>query len=728
MVYQTNNKINHKRLALLVSGALSLSLICGPVPMQTAWAADSNAVATTQALDLSPTAVAVAPAGDGTYLLTYGTVENSIQRDIPQDQLLAVVNTLYSKGATSVTLDKSTLDALGNPAITIPQGKGLQVLKDATTDNYVADSFTAYAPDNTSATVKVSYNSISSTTSSPVELKSLTLGSNDSGTTVTAENIKTEYLNLQGSNTTQLKNVTSTNLWVPLDTTANLSGVRADTVTLKAKSPWATNRKDAALTGTDTKDADGNVTTPALKANTIKLGSASQLSGLTIAPATAGGTVTIINTEGNFTDDDKAALEKVVANGTALTLKSLNGTTTSTTGTGATVKEASTTPTQPTEPTNPSTPTQPGTTKAQDAYDAVAKTYQALNPFAQALPSKEEITTQAERIAQTAVDNSETLFGQSTKPDIQAAVQQRLSAYANQAARSAAAPSLASNRTALILSDVFTDNTLARTSALRDGIPASSVSNARGEDAVWVAIKGGQADVDDSDVYGKTKVKATTYQFGFDVPTTPKDYLGFFVGTATGSADYKGSVNGSIDIKNALQGGFYGTHLLPRGHYLDYIVQAGTFDSKTNGQSWSTNTVGTALTYGTKYQTASNLTVNPYLRFKYDRVLTDDVTYTSGSRIHVDDQNVFSAKAGVNLLNAKGLYGGLAYSRGLSGSYDAAVNGITLPSSDFDTNVIYLSLGYRGNVSTNTVLDLNVEKLCLDYNGWHAAGHIEFRF
>ena len=85
-------------------------------------------------------------------------------------------------------------------------------------------------------------------------------------------------------------------------------------------------------------------------------------------------------------------------------------------------------------------------------------------------------------------------------------------------------------------------------------------------------------------------------------------------------------------------------------------------------------------------------------------------------------------KLGLNLKAASGLYGGLAYSRGLSGDYKAFVNGVAMPSSDNKANVVYLNLGYRGNVGPNTILDLSAEKTFVDYVGWNVAGRVNFLF
>ena len=154
---------------------------------------------------------------------------------------------------------------------------------------------------------------------------------------------------------------------------------------------------------------------------------------------------------------------------------------------------------------------------------------------------------------------------------------------------------------------------------------------------------------------------------------------------------------------------------MSRGQYIDYVLQGSNFDNKmANQPSYATKTFGGALT------------VNPYIRFKYDKISVDDFTPTGGNVLRTDDENTFSAKIGVNLFTNYGLYGGLAYSRGLSGSLDTYINGVAMPSDDNDTNVIYLNLGYKGNVNENTLFDVNFEKTFCDYDGWTMEGRVDF--
>ena len=128
--------------------------------------------------------------------------------------------------------------------------------------------------------------------------------------------------------------------------------------------------------------------------------------------------------------------------------------------------------------------------------------------------------------------------------------------------------------------------------------------------------------------------------------------------------------------------------------------------------------------YGAKLAQGDRLTWNPYVQLAYDRISVDSYTTRSGNVIKSDDSSNWTAKLGVNLIDASGLYGGVAYSRGLSGSYNAYINGV----ANNDANVLYLSLGYRANMAKNAVLDLSMEKTFMDYKGWTATGKVNFYF
>ena len=302
-----------------------------------------------------------------------------------------------------------------------------------------------------------------------------------------------------------------------------------------------------------------------------------------------------------------------------------------------------------------------------------------------------------------------------------------LTAAVQQAGKTAAAPGVASARTATVVTNVMTANVTGRTSELRGF--ASAVDEGRpAPDNVWFQYKHTNMDVDNGDVYGKSTVKTNNYQLGYDAKVGPNDYLGAYIGTTTGNVEFNApAVTDRTDIDNAYDFGIYGTHMLPSDQYIDYMIHTGKFDSKYNGVTWGTKDTGAMIGYGAKIAQNDRLTWNPYIKLAYDKVSVD--SYMAGANyIASDDSNNWTAKLGINLLDVSGFYGGLAYSRGLSGSYNAYINGVPMPSQDNNANVLYMSLGYRANMSRNVFLDLSMEKTFADYNGWTAAGKVNFYF
>ena len=367
----------------------------------------------------------------------------------------------------------------------------------------------------------------------------------------------------------------------------------------------------------------------------------------------------------------------------------------------------------------------PFTTKLPSAADLQAmtssdeqKNLEALNKAQKALYESQAAagTLSADELAEKIAALPKTTAEQAEK--IRAAVQN--------AGKTAAAPAVTSARTAAVVADVVTTNVVNRTAELRSFVP--SAESEEKPDNLWFQYKHSKTDVDSGDVYSKSTVKTNSYQLGYDAKVSDTDIVGGYVGTTTGSAEFNGpSRSGSVDIKNALDLGLYGTHMMSKGQYLDYMLHRNKFDNRTMGQTYGTTDLGAMLRYGVKIAQPNGLTLDPYIQLAYDKISVD--SYQAGENtISSDDSNNFSTKIGLNLITTGGLYGGLAYSRGLSGSYSAYVNGIAMPSQDNDTNVIYLNLGYRANIARDIFLDLSLEKTFCDYDGWNAAGKVNFYF
>ena len=506
------------------------------------------------------------------------------------------------------------------------------------------------------------------------------------------------------------------------------------------------------LNGTVTNsDGSGKIT---IKADSVTLGTATanaeNINKLSITPNTKGGTVNVKVVTSNGALPDETITEAIKA------------------AAGAEVKISAT--------------SEAAETAKADAEEAVAQADKALeqvnefaakdaaevaqaNPFTTKLPSASDIAAvaspteaqkQALNTAKGELNSAITALGiqieaaknannETLQKDLEAkkaelerkveglstegmqAKAAELTAAVQQAGKTAAAPGVASARTATVVTNVMTANVTGRPSELRGF--ASAVDEGRpAPDNVWFQYKHTNMDVDNGDVYGKSTVKTNNYQLGYDAKVGPNDYLGAYIGTTTGNVEFNApAVTDRTDIDNAYDFGIYGTHMLPSDQYIDYMIHTGKFDSKYNGVTWGTKDTGAMIGYGAKIAQNNRLTWNPYIQLAYDKVSVD--SYMAGANyIASDDSNNWTAKLGINLLDVSGFYGGLAYSRGLSGSYNAYINGVPMPSQDNNANVLYMSLGYRANMSRNVFLDLSMEKTFADYNGWTAAGKVNFYF
>lgn len=361
-----------------------------------------------------------------------------------------------------------------------------------------------------------------------------------------------------------------------------------------------------------------------------------------------------------------------------------------------------------------------GTTKSTDA--ALEEYRAALQDIVDSVEATG--TTDPYKLA-AAKDAREKLANISSSASGQAA---KLTAAVQQAGKTAAAPAVTSARAATAITTVLTNNVVNRTAEIRGF--ASAVDEGRPEpDKMWFQYKHTQMDVDGGDVYSKSTINTNNFQLGYDTQIGTNDYLGAYIGTTTGNADFNGPArSGRIDIDNSFDFGVYGTHMLPNDQYIDYMVHTGKFDSEYDSSKWGTTDTGAMVGYGAKIAQGDRLTLNPYIQLAYDKISVDSYTTRAGNVIKSDDSNNWTAKLGMNLIDASGLYGGVAYSRGLSGSYNAYINGVAMPTSDYNANVLYLSLGYRASMAKNAVLDLSMEKTFMDYKGWTAAGKVNFYF
>lgn len=399
--------------------------------------------------------------------------------------------------------------------------------------------------------------------------------------------------------------------------------------------------------------------------------------------------------------------------------------------------------------------------QAEQALESVSKWAKAdaaqvaeLNPFQSALPSAEDINAirnpsaaQRQAISEArdalvqarsavAADNSLSderrsqllaeLDGKLELMDVQRQAD-RLVAAVQQAGKTAAAPAVASARAATAITNVLTNNVVNRTAEIR-GFASAIDDDRPAPEKLWFQYKHTQMDVTGGDVYSKSVVNTNNFQLGYDTKIGADDYLGAYIGTTVGNADFTSpKQNGRLDIENAFDFGIYGTHILPHDQYIDYLVHTDRFDSKFGSTSYGTDDMGIMIGYGVKLAQTDRLTLNPYVQLAYDKISVDSY-YAGPNFIKSDDSHNWTAKLGLNLIDASGLYGGIAYSRGLAGSYNAYINGVPMPGNDNNANVLYFNLGYRADMAKNMVLDLSMEKTLLDYKGWTATGRVNYYF
>lgn len=309
-----------------------------------------------------------------------------------------------------------------------------------------------------------------------------------------------------------------------------------------------------------------------------------------------------------------------------------------------------------------------------------------------------------------------------------------------EAGRTLVAPAAGASRASALIEKAAESSIVRRTEVLRDRPPKTVRaldSKLEGTDAlmnenIWADVRYNDVEIDTNDYCGKSNVSLNSYALGYDHKISDNDYIGLFVGSAAGDFDFyshsTGTSDGQVKIEHAWNGGIYGTHIMGGGHYIDYLLHYSKFDNNYDdkGIQWGTNSFGAMILSGWK-KPVPHGTVNPYVSFTFDKVRNDNMRWC-GNVLTTRDQNNFGMKAGVDYSYNGGMFGGVAYSRGLSGHLASTVNDIALPSLDNDEQIVYLKLGYRGKLNQYTNFDLMGEKYLLDYDGWSVNGKLEFGF
>lgn len=676
---------------------------------------------------------------------TNGTYTVGKDTNVTAADLSNKIAEAYKNGATQITLDKAAAQTISNEkgGVNVPAGKTM-VVQDG--------NATVSATPVKDANLQVNGTTIDA--AAGTAFKDITVDADGKKIVNNIKDAKVENVTIK-SGVLQTQDVTAGNVTLAGGTLV-AGALQADNVEI-AKGAVSQVTK---ITATTVTVHNGAVFAPnsTIKADTVNVDSLGSL-GVAKLEAKNGTTLTI----NSATALDEAELAKKLPKGTVATVK-VGGTTTTVTGNGGSTPSVE--PADPDKAKEDAKKVLAEVEKKKKDLDlptytaSEIKAIQEANPFASktALPSATDIA----KMANVSQDKLKTLAD--IKSDLQiaqgdlaangvtsgeewdqvaaglagfdgleisqkgfATMASQVTSAVQYAGKTAAAPGATSARAAAVINDVMTSNVTTRTTELR-GL-ASAVDEGRpAPDNVWFQYKHTNMDVKNGDVYDKSTVNTNNFQLGYDAKVGPNDYLGAYIGTTTGNADFRGpAADGRVDIENSYDFGVYGTHMLPADQYIDYMIHTGKFDSKYNGEKWGTTDTGLMVGYGVKITQDDRLTWNPYIQLAYDKVGVD--SYMAGlNRIDSDDSDNWTAKLGVNLLDKSGFYGGLAYSRGLSGSYNAYINGVPMPTQDNNANVIYLSMGYRANMASNVFLDLSMEKTFADYQGWSAAGKINFYF
>lgn len=649
---------------------------------------------------------------------------------VDKSGLAAAVNEAL-KNSDTVTLDKQSTKELQGKALTIPEGKTLTVA-DGTS------SVTATASKDSTVTV----NGLN------VEGKDAAF----SNVTIAAPADKTVTNKISGAAIDNLT-VTSGTVKTTEDVTAKnvtINDGAIDTAgkTLKAETVTVNGGQVAEGSSVETNTLTVNEGTVAGTVKTDKLvlgkdASSTSLKGATISANTQD-KVTI---EG-ATDAQIESVAKAVLGENAEYIST--NTTTNTTVEKNTGSENPDTP--PVE--DPKETADKALSEAKTADAAVSDKEKEVteaidkavaDPFNNPIPAASDVSDletevkTAQAKAEAALEPVKTFYGESsdeyknlvksieeykTKLDT---VKSGAAAGEKAALIKVASPAIGAASAATVVNSVLRANISNRTADLRSAAAAVAERTEEKPENIWVQFKHAQADVKGGQ-FGTSEVKTMNYTLGYDMKISERDFMGIYMGTSNGHVNMD---TGRADIDGAFHGGFYGTHMLPNNQYVDYQVGLSSLSSKFKGYSTNVRNGGVMLGYGQNIQSTDNLMVNPFIQFTFDNVSTTTPTGIANP-YKVDTQHNFAVKLGVNFDMNSGLYGGLAYSHGLDGSFTTRLNnaqyGTSALTEDNDFNIVYLNLGYRTAIGENANFDFNVQKTFCDYKGWDFTGKFNFFF
>jgi len=701
--------------------------------------------------------------------------------------VLNVVNSASADGSDFTTkTGKSFGELLGADSVTLPAGSGISIsdgegnsvvltaqtattlsgATSTTTGTLVYDGVQVQAADGTLAKVEISNVTVTTTgtlKATEIDVKGTATLTSSGATTLAADTLVLDSAAASSLNSSYTLTSASGGTLVLKDS----SGKALDDTTFQSLLAYVPST--VTVTNNDTKDESGNVATyQGTQASTTNNSGSSSGSGGSSSSggsSESGGSSSSGESGGSssttttVTPDDATAVHQAEVLGYAMVYQAMSIDTTALSAADARALNLSADLFQSTLPQK----TDLAVAKQLDAYATAKAAYEKA--LAALSTNDQDIVSQAVTGTSTSTTSTETAVASLLSASLLATTSTTTTttttsttdptsslsgsgltstsgSYATDletamqtAGRTTLAPVVGGSRAAALIDDVTQANVVRRTEVLRNRPPKTvrpldAKDPQQASDNIWVGLHHSRVDVGKDDYVSKTTVDLNNYQLGYDTKLGTKDYVGAFIGMSNGNASFTSysasTTDGQVELTHAIDGGLYGTHIYPRGRYVDYLVHYGRFDNKYQDAQFSTCAVS-AMLLGGWTKKLPHGTVNPYVAVTGSKITTGDYNW-SGNTIKTQPQKNYAVKVGLDYAYNGGVFGGIAYSRGLSGEIQSTLNGFALPTLDYDTQVLYLKLGYRGKLSQHLAFDLLAQEYLLDYKGWTVNGKLELGF
>lgn len=265
----------------------------------------------------------------------------------------------------------------------------------------------------------------------------------------------------------------------------------------------------------------------------------------------------------------------------------------------------------------------------------------------------------------------------------------------------------------------------------------AGLRNGEETDNFWAGIRGGSTDVDTR--FGDAEVKTQFYQLGYDWDLSANDKkaaVGLYFTKIEGDMKQRGVKN---DLESAYDFGIYGMQELDGGNYLSLIGRYGRIGNSLHindtAVEWKDKGYGLSLEFGNRHAQTNGLLLEPYIQLNYNHLSSASFVTSLGTSVSMDSSSLFDGKIGLRLIQQETnnpnntVYGGIAYTRGLSGDFSMKANqGTNLINEDNDANAFELAIGMTRQISGCSTVNLNAKKEFGDYDGWSLEGMIQVAF